>query len=89
MAIRGVLRHERFDASVDQLAQAVPRLKEAVDGAIWALCRHPEFGVKNTSIGVWQARIVVANSPSDVLLFYNHNHRLVFLLTVVLASSLN
>lgn len=69
MANRGVLRHSRFDAAVEEIAEHVPRIKDAIDGAAWALAKHPdEFGVKNPELDVWQARLSVGPSLPDVLI---------------------
>ncbi|HET6882808.1 MAG TPA: hypothetical protein VFI31_21755 [Pirellulales bacterium] len=90
MPARGVVRHDRFDSAVEELEQKVPRIRESIEGAVWALARNPEkFGVKNLSIDVWQARLTVAPSSPDVLIFYTIHARYIHLLTVALASELN
>jgi hypothetical protein len=88
-ASRGVTRHEKFPQSVARLSRKIPRIAEIVEGAIWAIARNPEFGVKNAIVGVWQATLHVSDDHDSprVLLFYVFNRRHVRFLTVTLDAS--
>ena len=42
MAIWGVVRHKKFDECIASLSAVIPRLAEAIEGAIYSISRQPE-----------------------------------------------
>lgn len=84
---RGVVRHPKFDESVAALSASVPRLEEAISGALWAVARQPDKdGVYIQKYGVWQARFRLTRSSPSILLYYSFNDRFLYALTAKMAE---
>lgn len=87
MFLRGVVRHPKFDESVAALPGSVPRLEEAISGALWAIARQPDKdGVYIQKYGVWQARFRLTRSSPSILLYYSFNDRYLYALCARMAE---
>lgn len=87
MTARGILRTTNFEADLETLAQTIPSLREAVEGALWSLKRSPEnHGVLVPEIGAWRARLVNLHPTDDVLLYYAFTPRLLHALCLTVGK---